>query len=46
MQLRVAITCAVTGNQATLEQNPRLPITPERIAEPASEPRLALIRFE
>jgi uncharacterized protein (DUF849 family) len=37
MHSRVVITCAVTGNQTTPEMTPHLPITPEEIAEAASE---------
>jgi uncharacterized protein (DUF849 family) len=32
---KVVITCAVTGNFTTREQNPALPITPEEIADAA-----------
>ncbi|MBU6445686.1 MAG: 3-keto-5-aminohexanoate cleavage protein [Alphaproteobacteria bacterium] len=35
MQSRVVITCAITGNFTTRDQNPALPITPEEIAESA-----------
>ncbi|MDE3115565.1 MAG: 3-keto-5-aminohexanoate cleavage protein [Pseudomonadota bacterium] len=35
MHSRVVITCAITGNFTTREQNPALPITPEEIAEAA-----------
>lgn len=31
------ITCAVTGNLTTVEQNPHLPVTPEQIAEAVLE---------
>lgn len=31
------ITCAVTGNITTVEQNPHLPVTPEQIAEAVLE---------
>lgn len=32
---KIVITCAITGNFTTREQNPALPITPEEIAEAA-----------
>ncbi len=35
MQSKVVITCAITGNFTTREQNPALPITPEEIANSA-----------
>lgn len=35
MHSRVVITCAITGNFTTRDQNPALPITPEEIAESA-----------
>jgi uncharacterized protein (DUF849 family) len=35
MQSKVVITCAVTGNFTTREQNPALPVTPEEIADSA-----------
>ena len=31
------ITCAVTGNITTVEQNPNLPVTPEQIADAVLE---------
>ncbi|HEY2048554.1 MAG TPA: 3-keto-5-aminohexanoate cleavage protein [Caulobacteraceae bacterium] len=31
------ITCAITGNLTTVEQNPHLPVTPEQIAEAVLE---------
>src|SRR5690606_21950578 len=37
MQKKVIITCAITGNITTPEQHPRLPITPQEIAESALE---------
>jgi uncharacterized protein (DUF849 family) len=37
MQEKVIITCAVTGNITTREQHPRLPVTPQEIAEAALE---------
>jgi uncharacterized protein (DUF849 family) len=35
MPRKTIITCAVTGNIVTPEQHPRLPVTPEQIAEAA-----------
>ncbi|HEY9281242.1 MAG TPA: 3-keto-5-aminohexanoate cleavage protein [Eoetvoesiella sp.] len=37
MQKKVIITCAITGNITTPEQHPKLPITPQQIAESALE---------
>jgi len=38
------LTCAVTGNFPTREQNPALPVTPEEIAD-FEENRAALLDF-
>lgn len=35
MSRKTILTCAVTGNQTTRQQHPRLPITPEEIARAA-----------
>ncbi|WP_257714393.1 BKACE family enzyme [Roseomonas populi] len=35
MRDEVILTCAVTGNLTTLEQHPKLPVTPEEIADAA-----------
>lgn len=38
---KIVITCACTGAETTLEQNPALPITPEQVAVTAEECRAA-----
>ncbi len=37
MHARPIITCAITGNLTTVEQNPNLPVTPEQIANAVLE---------